>query len=136
MSHDTREADIGAAASSVSPWTAYRAGLADGRLLYQRCTACTRAQFYPRVLCAHCGGTALSWQQSAGAGVVHATSSVPERDAAPRNVALVDLDEGFRMMSRVTGAPSESVRIGAAVRARIVDEDGEPVVVFELRSAA
>ncbi|MFE4423989.1 Zn-ribbon domain-containing OB-fold protein [Streptomyces sp. NPDC056817] len=123
MSHDPGPA--------ADPWSAYRAGLAEGRLLYQRCTACKKAQFYPRVLCAHCGEYAPEWQESAGAGVVYATSAIHERGAEPRNVVLVDLDEGFRMMSRVVGVPADSVAIGAPVRARVVEEAGEPVVVFE-----
>ncbi|MGW4032677.1 Zn-ribbon domain-containing OB-fold protein [Streptomyces sp. NPDC004838] len=123
MPHDPGPAD---------PGTAYRAGLAEGRLLYQRCPDCERAQFYPRVLCAHCGRYAPEWRESAGAGVVYAASALPERDAEPRSVVLVDLAEGFRMMSRVDGTPAESVAIGSTVRARFIEESGEPVVVFTL----
>jgi uncharacterized protein len=46
----------------------------------------------------------------------------------------VDLEEGFRMMSRVEGLPAEEVRVGTQVRLKILpaEEDGEwPVAVFE-----
>jgi hypothetical protein len=46
-------------------------------------------------------------------------------------VALIDLAEGPRMMSRVEGIEPWEVTIGMAVQARIVTQDGEPVVVFE-----
>jgi uncharacterized OB-fold protein len=47
------------------------------------------------------------------------------------NVALIDLAEGPRMMSRVEGVEPAAVAIGMAVQARIIDQDGEPVVVFD-----
>ncbi|HEX5568504.1 MAG TPA: OB-fold domain-containing protein [Streptomyces sp.] len=119
------------ATSTLNPLQEYREALARGHLLYQYCAGCEQAQFYPRVLCAHCGAAAPAWRQSAGLGTVHAASAVYERDAEPRSVVLVDLDEGFRMMSRVAGVPAESVAIGARVRARVTEEDGGPVVVFE-----
>lgn len=39
------------------------------------------------------------------------------------------------MMSRVEGVDAAAVTIGAAVQARIIDQDGEPVVVFDLAEA-
>jgi uncharacterized OB-fold protein len=47
------------------------------------------------------------------------------------NVALIDLDEGVRMMSRVDGIPPEEVRIGMQVRAKVLDNKGVGLVVFE-----
>ena len=53
------------------------------------------------------------------------------RNRDPRNVVLVDLDEGFRMMSRVEGVPAEEVEIGARVRFEVrPGEEDEPVAVF------
>ena len=46
------------------------------------------------------------------------------------NVALVDLKEGVRLMSRVEGVPPEAVRIGMSVRARIASENGQGLLVF------
>jgi uncharacterized OB-fold protein len=86
--------------------------------------------FYPRVLCPGCGGVSLEWRTSSGRGTVYATTAVYRRDAKPYNVALVDLEEGFRMMSRVEGVPAEEVEIGARVALRIDREDEGPVPVF------
>ncbi|GGF48208.1 hypothetical protein GCM10011519_22740 [Marmoricola endophyticus] len=105
-----------------APEDHYRAGLEAGELRYQWCTDCAAPVFYPRVLCPGCGGTALEWRVSGGAGTVYSATVVRSRDGA-RGVVLVDLEEGFRMMSRVTGDP-EAVAIGSAVTLR-VDTSGE-----------
>ena len=114
----------------TSPAVAYRERLDRGELAYQACDACGSAVFYPRVLCPDCGSTDLTWRTSAGRGTVYATTALHPRDRDPYNVALVDLDEGFRMMSRVEGPPAPDVRIGLRVRADVVTQDDEPVVVF------
>ncbi len=117
-------------ASAEAPATAYRRHLQSGKLGYQRCADCSAAVFYPRVLCPVCGSGALEWRESAGRGTVYATTAVHSRDRKPRNVALVDLDEGFRMMSRVEGVPAEEVEVGTRVRFEVRQGEEEPVAVF------
>ncbi|AHY46995.1 putative nucleic-acid-binding protein containing a Zn-ribbon [Rubrobacter radiotolerans] len=112
-----------------APASVYRGRLGEGRLAYQRCADCSSAVFYPRVLCPFCGSGALEWRESAGRGTVYATTAVHGRNREPRNVVLVDLDEGFRMMSRVEGIPAEEVEIGTRVRFEVRRKD-EPVAVF------
>jgi uncharacterized OB-fold protein len=114
---------------NTAPAVAYRRHLENGKLGYQRCTVCSAAVFYPRVLCPFCGSSALEWCESVGRGTVYATTAVYSRNRAPRNVVLVDLDEGFRMMSRVEGVPAEEVEIGTRVRFEVRQGD-EPVAVF------
>jgi len=83
------------------------------------------------VLCPVCGSGTLEWGQSAGRGTVYATTAVHSRNRDPRNVVLVDLDEGFRMMSRVEGVPAEKVEIGTRVRFEMRQGEGdEPVAIF------
>lgn len=65
----------------------------------------------------------LEWRVSAGAGTVYATTTMRRRGEEPANVSLVDLDEGFRMMSRVDG---DEVTIGMRVAVRFAP-DGVPV---------
>jgi uncharacterized OB-fold protein len=118
-------------ASAEAPAVTYRRHLENGKLGYQRCADCSATVFYPRVLCPTCGSGALEWRESAGRGTVYATTAVHSRNGEPRNVALVDLDEGFRMMSRVEGVPAEEVEIGARVRFEVREgEEDEPVAVF------
>jgi uncharacterized OB-fold protein len=63
---------------------------------------------------------------------VYATSVMRQRAPTPSyNVALIDLDEGVRMMSRVEGVAPDAVRIGMRVKARIAREGDTPLVVFD-----
>jgi uncharacterized OB-fold protein len=113
-----------------APAEVYRRYLQNGELGFQRCDGCGAAVFYPRVLCPVCGSDALRWRSSSGRGVVYATTAVYRRDAEPYNVVLVDLEEGFRMMSRVEGMPAEEVGIGLRVLFAVRDEEDGPVAVF------
>jgi uncharacterized OB-fold protein len=117
--------------SAEAPADTYRRHLENGKLGYQRCADCSAAVFYPRVLCPVCGSGALEWRESAGRGTIYATTAVHSRNHDPRNVVLVDLDEGFRMMSRVEGVPAEEVEVGTRVRFEVRQgEEDEPVAVF------
>lgn len=99
---------------------------ARGELLYQQCPACGHRQFYPRLLCTACGGDP-AWATASGRGTVHTFTIVrqygmpPFKAELPYAVAMVDLDEGVRMLGTVTGCPVESVRIGLRVEAYAVE---------------
>ena len=101
-----------------TPLKTYLDHLARGELAYQFSPAAGRAVFYPRVLCPFTGSDRLEWRISKGLGTVHATTVVHPAEGKPFNVALVDCDEGFRLMSRVEDIPPEQVRIGQRVRFR------------------
>lgn len=100
----------------------YWEGCKEGKLLLQRCVRCKRFRFYPRWLCPHCSSADVEWVQASGRGVVHAVTVVhraPSKAFAkdcPYVIALVELEEGVRMMSNVTDCPSESVVIGMPVQ--------------------
>lgn len=98
---------------------AYADGLAEGHLLLQRCGDCGRHQFYPRIACSHCTGSKLTWVRAAGGGQI-ASFTVVRRGVsadftAPYVVALVDLDEGVRMMTHIIDADPEQLEIGMPV---------------------
>jgi hypothetical protein len=118
--------------SGVKPESAYKAFLAEGRFMLLRSRSSRRYMFYPRVAEPLSGATDLEWVEASGRGTVYSTTAINQRPPAePYNVALIDLEEGPRMMSRVEGIPAGDVRIGMAVTARIADEDGAPVIVFD-----
>ena len=121
------------------PQAQYFRWLEAGEWRIQRCTSCARAVFYPRVACPHCGSPQLDWFRPSGAGTVYSTTSVSRKDSAGGNynVALVDLDEGPRMMSRIEGMPPEAVRIGMRVKSAIarLAPDGPAVLVFHAAEA-
>ena len=122
-------------AAEQSPLNTYLAHLAKGELAYQFSPAAGKAVFYPRVLCPFTGSSKLEWRLSKGLGTVYATTVVHPAEGAPYNVALIDCDEGFRLMSRVEGSDPMKVRIGQRVRLRVSpksgDEDCFPLFVAE-----
>ena len=106
-------------ASEVSQpfWDATR----DGQLLVQWCLTCDAAVFYPREVCPSCLGTELEWRPSSGRGTVYAVT-VEHRpqhpglaDRAPYAVALVDVEEGWRLLTNIVGCDPLSVTIGMPV---------------------
>ena len=116
-----------------SPNKVYVEHLEKGELAYQFSSEAGKAVFYPRVLCPFTGSGKLEWRVSKGLGTVYATTVVHPGEGAPFNVALIDCDEGFRMMSRVEDIAPDKVRIGQRVRLRVQaragDEDPIPLFV-------
>jgi uncharacterized protein len=104
-----------------------------GRFLVQRCTACAKHVYFPRESCPHCGAAALEWTAPQGTGTVYAVTTVRRKPAegGDLNVALIDLDEGVRLMSRVDNLAPGAVRIGQRVKARVQVKDGRGLVLFD-----
>lgn len=119
----------------TGPDREFREALKEGSFRIQRCGACSKHVFYPRVLCSHCGSAALEWVEPSGNGTVYSTTVVRRKPdlGGDLNIALIDLEEGVRMMSRVEGMAPEDVRIGMPVKASIVTDRGQPLVVFVAR---
>jgi uncharacterized OB-fold protein len=103
----------------AAPW--WKAA-GEGRLLFQRCLSCHHTQFYPRAVFTSCGATP-EWEEASGRGTVHTFTIVrqmgaaPFREQLPYAVAMIELDEGVRMMSNVTDCPVDDVHVGMAVEA-------------------
>jgi uncharacterized OB-fold protein len=98
----------------------------------QRCTSCQHAQLYPRDRCLVCRGP-VEWVEAGGRGTVYSFTVIrqnysrPFRDWIPYVVALVDLEEGPRLMTNIVGCEPDALRIGMAVRAQfeaVSDEAG------------
>jgi uncharacterized OB-fold protein len=92
------------------------AGCREKRLLIQHCDDCSRNQFPPSSVCAHCGSARLSWQQASGKGKVfswivvrHPVPKPVYATDVPYVVALVELAEGVRMPSNIIGCSPEDV---------------------------
>lgn len=111
---------------------AYTEALKAGRFRIQQCAGCGQHVFYPRVICPHCSSGDLAWVDPAGSGTVYSTTVVRRTNdkGGPYNVALIDLDEGVRLMSRVEGVTPEAVRIGMRVQVHVAQLNGVPAPVF------
>ena len=118
-------------AASTGPEAQWRAALADGRFLLQRAVSSGTVFFPPRLAEPGTGDDDIEWIEASGMGLVYSLTLVsPKPPAEPYNVVLVDLDEGARLMSRVDGIAPDALRIGQRVRARIIEENGAPLLVF------
>ncbi|MBX5469700.1 MAG: OB-fold domain-containing protein [Thermoleophilaceae bacterium] len=115
------------------PGAEYARRIQAGELAYQHCDRCGEAIFFPRVLCPACGSTELSWRTSGGRGTVYSATTIYSRNRDPYTVALVDLDEGVRLMTRIEDATPGEPPIGSTVEVRPVEIDGEPATVARLQ---
>lgn len=111
----------------------YQEYLKAGELAYQFSLRAQRAIFFPREVCPYSGSTALEWRVSSGLGRIYSTTRVHRRGGAPYNVSLIDMDEGFRLMSKVVTTSAQPIEIGAAVRFLEAGEaDGVLFPIFTL----
>lgn len=116
----------------IRPDNEYQEHLKQGKFRLQRSRSSGAYVFYPRVFEPKTGNTDLEWVDASGMGTIYSVTIVrPKPPAEPYNVALVDLDEGPRMMTRIDGVPVEQIRIGARVQVQITSDDEQHFVVFE-----
>jgi uncharacterized OB-fold protein len=109
-------------------------GTAAGELRIPQCNACGALRFPPGPACQSCEAYDRGYQVAAGIGtvysyVVHRHPPVPGKDL-PIVIALIDLDEGVRMVGEVVGVADDDIGIGHRVRVdfnRIDDELTLPV---------
>lgn len=111
----------------------FQRALAEGEILLPKCDDCGAYHFFPRVLCPHCHGAAISWKQATGKGRVYTTTVVrrSQNRGGDYNVCMVELQEGVRMMSRVEGIAPGEVAIDMAVTAFVGEAEGAPAVLFK-----
>ncbi len=107
-------------------------GVKEHKLLVQRCTECGRLRHPPRPMCPHC--RALEWDtvEASGRGTVYSFvmphhPPMPGFDG-PYVVALVDLEEGTRLVTNLVDLAPEQVSVGMPVRVRYEEFDGGVVL--------
>jgi hypothetical protein len=104
--------------SSISQpfWDGCRAG----RLLYQRCMTCGHTVFEPAPLCRWCTGRILQWEESIGQGDVYSWTVAyrPQSEAftIPYAPVIVNLDEGFQMLSNIIDCDTNDLAVGMRVQ--------------------
>ncbi|WP_306324327.1 MULTISPECIES: bifunctional MaoC family dehydratase N-terminal/OB-fold nucleic acid binding domain-containing protein [unclassified Streptomyces] len=104
-------------------------GVAEHRLLIQRCRACETLRFPWLPGCNTCGGQEWDTVAASGEGTVYSYVVMhhppfPAFDP-PYAVGLIELAEGVRIVSNVVGVPSDKVRIGMPVRLEFLAVDDE-----------
>ena len=84
------------------------AGARRGELRIQRCNACGKAYFFPRPFCPNCSSKDVAWFTASGRGklysyVINHRPAYGFQDYVPYVIAVVQLDEGPRMMTNIVG---------------------------------
>ncbi len=129
------------ARSLSEQWADWQAA---GELRFQRCGNCRTWIHLPRVLCPECGSEDLSWEKSTGSGVLYSWTRTyrafnPLFGVEPPYVcAVVELDEGVRVLTRLVDAPEGDLRIGSTVTAAFesAGKDAQQLAVFRLADTA
>jgi uncharacterized OB-fold protein len=124
------------AVDPLAPYAArYWEAARQGELVVQQCDTCGRCQLYPRVVCVACHGGQLRWTAASGEAIVY-TFSVVYRpmvnyiEAVPYIVAVVELEEGPKLMTRLVGLSPEDAFIGMRVTVDFEERDGRNLPVF------
>lgn len=114
---------------------AYWEAASKGRLIIQKCGDCGHFQFFPRGVCSHCLSSTLDWKEASGRGKVH-TFTISHRaphpgfaNKLPFVLAMVELEEGVRMMTNIVDCDPNTVRIDMPVKVvfeKLTDEIALP----------
>ena len=100
--------------------------LKEHRLLIQRCRDCEDAYYYPRPFCPSCLSSSVEWEEASGRGKLY-SFVINHRAApgfvAPYIIAVVELDEGPRMMTNLVGVEPDPDLVRCEMRVEIVFDD-------------
>ena len=97
-------------------------------LVLPRCRACGRLHYYPRGACPHCLSGDLAWERLSGRGTLHTFTIVARGQKGfpvptPYVIAIVELDEGPRLMTNLVGVEPDPARIRIGMPVEVVFED-------------
>jgi uncharacterized OB-fold protein len=91
------------------------------RFLIARCRSCRHAHHYPRPFCPFCWSEDVEWADATGEATLYTYSTVyvndlyPFREMVPYIAAVVDLEEGPRVMTRLVNVEAGDLRVGMSL---------------------
>ena len=106
-------------------------GTKNHQLMLQKCSDCDHHWFPPSTVCTGCGSRNIEWVASSGKGKVfsfvifHKLYHKGWDGEIPYAVAIVELEEGARMLSNVIGIPVEEVKCDLSVEVVFEDATSE-----------
>jgi len=97
-------------------------GAKSGKVILPHCTVCDHTIWYPKKFCGECGSLVVEWREASGEGTLYSFTEVhrgegPYRDLSSFVLALVDLDEGARILTNIVDADPAHLTVGQRVRA-------------------
>ncbi|EKF21593.1 hypothetical protein C731_4461 [Mycolicibacterium hassiacum DSM 44199] len=111
---------------SESWWAAIK----DGTLMVNHCRSCDRNSLYPRPFCPHCWSEDVALEPASGRGRLYTWSVIRPAGGDPYVVAMIDLDEGPRVMSAVVDCDPADLAADLELQVAFRDDDGVRVPVF------
>lgn len=116
-------------------WVGTRAG----ELRIQQCRDCGRYCFYPRPFCRYCQSRDVEWRQVSGRArlisyIINYLPSPPAAAGVPQVIALVQLEEGPRMLTNIVGTEPEpeNLALDAALTVEFEPRGSQALPVFRL----
>ncbi|KKB61734.1 nucleotide-binding protein [Robbsia andropogonis] len=112
-------------------------GTKAGRLMLPRCPRCSFVIWYPRQFCPECGHDSVEWFEASGCGTVYSFTIVHRGEGAYREtpsyvLALVDLDEGPRVLTNIVDYDPAQLKIGLPLKAVFCDA-GDDAALLRFR---
>ena len=114
-------------------------GLREQKLMLPKCGDCSRVFFYPRIVCPHCQSRNVGWIQGSGRGKLHSfeiayqTISRTFKVKPPYVLAMIELEEGARMLSNLIDVEPDPKKIKCDMPVEIVYQkltDEVPLPLF------
>lgn len=113
-------------------------GCRQGELRVQRCRVCESYVFTPQATCTRCLSPELEWVESTGRGQLYSYTVVhrPQQPSfqTPYVVVIVELEEGFHMLSNLIGCPEEAIQVGMPLEA-VFEPQSEEITLPYFRPA-
>ena len=118
----------------------FYAGAKDGKLMLLRCSQCGRYRLPGRERCDDCWSTDIEWAQASGRGklysfgVMHRQYHPAFADALPYHFAIVELEEGPRLVSNIVDCPDDQLRVDMPLQA-VYDSVSDETTLIRFRPA-
>jgi len=109
---------------------------AQKKLCFQQCKSCKAWRHLPRYMCAKCGSEQWCWEESQGKGsiyswtVVHLPMHPAFTDDVPYAVAIIELEEGVRMVARLLDIELDQLALGFKVEVCYEEKPNEPLLPY------
>jgi uncharacterized OB-fold protein len=111
-------------------WEAAR----EHKYLIQRCSDCGHSWFPPAPNCQRCLSSNVEWVEASGRGEVYSFIVYHQgwhpgfADSVPYNLAIIQLEEGVRVMNNIVGTDNDKIRVGMAVEVTFDDVTEEVTI--------
>lgn len=104
-------------------------GARAGKLMLMRCAECGEFRMPARMHCDACLATATEWVEASGRGTVRTFGVMHQKyhagflEETPYNLAVVELEEGPRLVTNIVETANAAIAVGMPVTVAFTDYD-------------